>query len=170
MALSAGASFRASPVEFRAEELLASLAANTHPDGTLRAPPTPPQWHASDDANIAMGALSRYFLGTAPGRGDEMSWMLGEVAASVPEPAAVSMDILFTWVGSDVLHQRGGAAWANWSGTVMPALVAAQRQDGNFKGSFDPVGRDAKVGGRMYQTVLSVLALLSRYRFTQMVR
>ena len=49
-------------------------------------------------------------------------------------------------------------------------IVEAKRDDGNFEGSWDPVGKGATAGGRVYATALSVLTLESYYRYTRLVR
>ncbi len=52
----------------------------------------------------------------------------------------------------------------------MNTVVAAKRDDGNFKGSWDPTDKGATAGGRVYATALSVLMLETCYRYTRLVR
>ena len=47
----------------------------------------------------------------------------------------------------------------------MPLLVGRQVKEGDGRGSWDPVGQDADVGGRVYSTALSVLCLEVYYRY-----
>ena len=49
-------------------------------------------------------------------------------------------------------------------------LVSTQRDDGNFAGSWDPVGRGVVFGGRLYATALAVLTIESYYCYTRIGR
>ena len=50
------------------------------------------------------------------------------------------------------------------------AVVNTIREDGNFKGSWDPVGAWGEDGGRVYSTAILVLTLEAYYRYTKLVR
>jgi hypothetical protein len=58
----------------------------------------------------------------------------------------------------------GRAQWQAWSSALTPVVLTAQRQDGNFGGSWDPVGVWGEDGGRVYATalMLSSLQVLAR--------
>ena len=60
--------------------------------------------------------------------------------------------------------------WDNWSKKLTPAVVKTQREEGNFKGSWDAVGAWGEDGGRVYSTATLVLTLEAYYRYTRLVR
>ncbi len=63
------------------------------------------------------------------------------------------------------LHQRQDELWERWNDRLSAELLAHQRLDGDFEGSWDPEGRWADVGGRIYQTALCTLMLEVYYRY-----
>ena len=54
--------------------------------------------------------------------------------------------------------------------TLNDAVVKPQRQDGNFKGSWDPIDVWGEDGGRVYSTASLVLTLEAYYRYSKLVR
>ena len=60
--------------------------------------------------------------------------------------------------------------WKKWLAALTPAVIQTQRQDGNYEGSWDPVGVWGEDGGRIYATALMVLTLESHYRHIRLVR
>ena len=79
-------------------------------------------------------------------------------------------DPVFSYLATYGLYQMGGQYWNAWSRELRATLVETQRDDGNFAGSWDPVGRGVVFGGRLYATALSVLTIESYYRYTRLVR
>jgi hypothetical protein len=80
------------------------------------------------------------------------------------EPAERA-DRLAYYAGSFALFQVGGEPWQRWSDALLAHALASQRQDGNFAGSWDPVGMEAKSGGRLAATMYMTLALAVQARF-----
>ena len=74
-------------------------------------------------------------------------------------PFAGSVDYYYWLWGTGALHQWGGPYWTEWKAAVEQALVPNQRRDGNFAGSWDPVGPWGQDGGRIYATAAAALAL-----------
>ncbi|MHC5110735.1 MAG: carboxypeptidase regulatory-like domain-containing protein [Planctomycetota bacterium] len=71
----------------------------------------------------------------------------------------------YWYYGTLALFQHGGAPWSTWNRAVTGELLDHQRSDGKARGSWDPVGRWAKVGGRVYQTAICALTLEVYYRY-----
>jgi hypothetical protein len=63
------------------------------------------------------------------------------------------------------LFQHGGEEWSRWNELMKEELVAQQHADGRLAGSWDPEGKWATVGGRVYQTALCCLTLEVYYRY-----
>jgi len=73
---------------------------------------------------------------------------------------------LYYWYyGTLTMFQMGGPYWAEWNKSMRPLLVRKQRRTGDLRGSWDPVGYDGRVGGRVYATALCVLDLEVYYRY-----
>ena len=53
---------------------------------------------------------------------------------------------------------------------MVDAIVKTQRTDGNFAGSWDPVGVWDEDGGRVYATALYTLCLSADQRYQDVVR
>jgi hypothetical protein len=64
----------------------------------------------------------------------------------------------------------GGDHWRDWHRALTPAVIATQRRDDNFNGSWDPVGVWGEDGGRVYATALMVLTTEAQFRYTRLVR
>ena len=75
------------------------------------------------------------------------------------------MDHYYWYYGSYALYQMGPPHWDRWAKKLTPAVVKKQRQDGNFKGSWDPEGAWGDQGGRVGTTALAILTLQSEYRY-----
>jgi hypothetical protein len=63
------------------------------------------------------------------------------------------------------LFQQGGPAWEQWNEWIKDELVEHQRTTGDAAGSWDPDGKWANVGGRVYQTAICTLTLEVYYRY-----
>jgi hypothetical protein len=48
-------------------------------------------------------------------------------------------------------------------------VVGAQRRDGNFAGSWDPVGVWGEDGGRVYSTAMLALTVQAYYRYARLL-
>ena len=65
------------------------------------------------------------------------------------------------------IFQEEGAAWSTWNAQMKPVLLDLQLKEetGTAAGSWDPLSRQAKLGGRVYSTALSILCLEVYYRY-----
>jgi hypothetical protein len=80
-----------------------------------------------------------------------------------------SIDHYYWYYASNAMYQMGGEHWKRWRRFLHEAVVKTQRQDGNFKGSWDPDGAWGEDGGRIYSTAMAVLALQSEYRYAKLL-
>ena len=68
-------------------------------------------------------------------------------------------DMYYWYYGSFAMFQMGGEHWKAWSQALKRVIQRGQRDDGDFKGSFDPSGPWGYSGGRIYSTAMYVMAL-----------
>ena len=66
------------------------------------------------------------------------------------------------------LYQHGGPAWEKWNAAITKQLLDNQNTTGTKAGSWDPIDRWSKIGGRIYQTALCTLCLEVYYRYLPM--
>ena len=59
-----------------------------------------------------------------------------------------SIDHYYWYYATYAMYQMGGNYWTDWSRKINTAVVKNQRLDGNFTGSWDPVGVWGDDGGR----------------------
>jgi hypothetical protein len=88
---------------------------------------------------------------------------LALLAAHPPRwaPELGSVDLYYWLLGSEATRIAGGAARQGWDHALAVALVPVQNRasKGCVRGSWDPVGPFASVGGRVYSTSLALIAL-----------
>jgi hypothetical protein len=77
-------------------------------------------------------------------------------------------DKYYWYYGSYAMFQYGGAHWRDWERAMEQAILPHQRDDGCFKGSWDPNGPWGFSGGRVYSTALMVLNLEVFYRYARL--
>ena len=74
----------------------------------------------------------------------------------------------YRWYWTTVaFFERGGSTWATWFGGLAAALLAGQRTDGAFAGSWDPLGSYSTSAGRVFVTGLCALMLQAPYRYAR---
>ncbi|MCA8944329.1 MAG: terpene cyclase/mutase family protein [Planctomycetes bacterium] len=120
----------------------------------------------------AVSLLCRFFLGHDP-KEDEM--MAPQADLIVKQPAvwdeeSGAIDHYYWYYATYALYQMGGRHWTTWEKSLTTAVVKPQRTEGNFKGSWDPVGVWGEDGGRVYSTAILCLTLEAYYRYTRLVR
>jgi hypothetical protein len=118
------------------------------------------------DSMTAVGLLCRMYNGW---RRDRPALIQGvEYLAEVgPQPGS----IYYNYYATQVLHHWGGELWKNWNLRMRDELVQTQRQEGPAAGSWDHVDwSDHGLGGRLYQTTLSILTLEVYYRHLPLYR
>ncbi len=81
------------------------------------------------------------------------------------QPKRTEYDVYYWYYGTLAMFQYGGVAFDEWYGPLRDLLVADQREDEEFVGSWDPRGRWGGYGGRVYSTAMSILCLEGTYRF-----
>ena len=86
------------------------------------------------------------------------------------DPEGGTIDPYYWYMGSPATYQAGGKAWRLWHGKLVTEVAAHQRTDGNFAGSWDPIGVWDADGGRVYATALHTLALQSAHRYARLKR
>ena len=81
-------------------------------------------------------------------------------------------DMYYWYYGSYAMFQMGnkyGNHWKKWNAALKPTLLDNQRQDGDFKGSWNPVGPWGYSGGRVYSTAIGALCLEVYFRYSQIL-
>ncbi len=85
-----------------------------------------------------------------------------------PQNALVAYRVYYAYLA---LFQQGGEEWKKWNEAVTPIVLKKQRQDGDFKGSWDPnQGEMMKVGGRPLTTAFLCLSLEIYYRYESVMK
>lgn len=83
---------------------------------------------------------------------------------------AGTIDMYYWYYATFALNQWGGTHWKTWKKAIEKALLGSQRQDGNFKGSWDPQHAAwGHEGGRVYTTATGALILEVYYRYAQVL-
>jgi hypothetical protein len=80
-------------------------------------------------------------------------------------PQHSKQDLYYWYYGTLAMFQRGGDPWVRWNQALRDNLVADQRTDGEFAGSWNPRFPWGDYGGRVFSTALSTLCLEVYYRF-----
>ena len=138
-----------------------------HPgDHSMRFPPQ------MCESLTAAGLFGRFMLGQNPRTTPVMSKSADLLVARPPrwDPDAGTIDPYYWMMGSYALFQMGGGSWRTWQPLLISEVAAHQRADGNFAGSWDPIGVWDADGGRVYATALYTLALEVAYRYARLVR
>jgi A-macroglobulin TED domain len=81
-------------------------------------------------------------------------------------PKAGHVDEYYWMHGSYGLRHSDAKAFSIWQAALCKAVIPAQRSNGDFAGSWDPVGPWGDEGGRVYTTAMLCLALQANYRDT----
>jgi hypothetical protein len=130
---------------------------------------------ARTECLTAAALLCRVFLGQTP-KQPRIGPVMTAAGQSVLKKAPVwneadgSIDLCYWYFGTHALFQLGGHGWTHWNERLLDAAVKSQRQDGNFKGSWDPVDAWGNEGGRVYATAMLVLCLQAPYRYARIFR
>jgi hypothetical protein len=75
------------------------------------------------------------------------------------------IDIPLWHLATHTLFQRDGRAWRTWNAAMKDAVLGGQRQDGDARGSWDPIGPWAAEGGRVWSTAMLAMCLEVYYRY-----
>jgi hypothetical protein len=117
---------------------------------------------AGDEAPMtAIALLCRMYLGWTR---EHSALKKGVEYLSRKGPSPI--DIYYDYYATQVLHHWAGPEWKKWNDVLRDHLVDTQVKTGKAAGSWTPTGdRGAEMGGRLYQTCLSVMTLEVYYRY-----
>lgn len=124
---------------------------------------------AAGGACQAIAMLIRQYLGwerSAP-------WIVAASEGQVSKipNAYETADVYRIYYSFLTLFQQGGPQWKTWNEPVSKMIVAAQRQDGDFKGSWDPnKSSHMDKGGRVLFTAFLCLSLEIYYRYEYLTK
>ena len=109
----------------------------------------------------AASTYCRYLLGQTPATHPVMSGAVDLLLTKPPEwdTKRGCIDECYWFFGSLAMFHRGGTHWSSWYKRLQKATLTNQRRDGNFAGSWDPVGAWSEEGGRVCTTALITLSL-----------
>lgn len=113
----------------------------------------------------AIGLLCRMYLGWKRDR-PALAAGVKFLSETGPKPD----DSYYNYYAAQVLHHWGGAEWKKWNAVMRPQLVTSQIKRGPAAGSWKPVDRHSRLGGRIYETALSVMTLEVYYRHLPLYR
>ncbi|MGE0142289.1 MAG: prenyltransferase/squalene oxidase repeat-containing protein [Planctomycetota bacterium] len=119
----------------------------------------------------AVSLLCRIFLGDDPKKDKIMRGQSDLLLKRPPtwNPADGSIDHYYWYYATYALFQVGDTAWKSWEKHLNEAIVKPQRKDGNYLGSWDPIGVWGHDGGRVYSTAILCLTLEAYYRYSRLV-
>jgi len=123
------------------------------------------------EAMTSVGLLCRFFMGQDPRTEPIMEKHGDLMLKTLPEwdPEGFGCDMYYWYYGSYAMYQMGGRHWTAWNKAMKKAVLESQRTDGDFKGSWDPVGPWGYSGGRVYSTALMVLCLEVYFRYAKVL-
>ena len=113
-------------------------------------------------AMTAESLVCRYFLKLEPDddlKNEATHFILGEL------PQAGKPNLYYWYYGTLAMYQVQGPAWSKWNQAMQRRLIAIQRADGPYAGSWDPDTVWGSYGGRVYSTALGALCLEVYYRY-----
>lgn len=121
------------------------------------------------EAMTAAALFGRFMLGQTPKDREVMALSAQRLQARLPVWKADRIDAIYWYFGTFAMLQMGGEPWAAWERAIA-ALPEHQRKDGNFAGSWDPVGVWDADGGRVLVTALYALTLQANARAAKLVK
>ena len=128
------------------------------PDGTIGA----------GTACQAIAMLVRQYLGWE--RSSPWLQAAAEGQVSKIPVAYAGTDIYRVYYSFLTLFQQGGKHWKAWNEPVSKMILAAQRTDGDFAGSWDKNGCHVDKGGRVLYTAFLCLSLEIYYRYQTVMK
>ncbi len=79
-------------------------------------------------------------------------------------------DPYYWFFGSQAMHQSKASTEKKWQRALQDVVFECQRKDGNFKGSWDPIGPWGEEGGRVADTALIILGLQAPVRYRRVLK
>ncbi|MBN1912582.1 MAG: terpene cyclase/mutase family protein [Pirellulales bacterium] len=123
--------------------------------------------HGPTPTMTAEALLCRQYLGWPKDRAG-MTGGVRYLMKNLPQPR--NTDIYYWYYGSQVLHHLGGRQWKRWNDRMRVLLTNMQAKSGHQAGSWDPRGKFARSGGRLYMTSLAICTLEVYYRHLPLYR
>ena len=80
-------------------------------------------------------------------------------------PRLRDYDEYYWYYGTLAMHNADDESWKEWNESLRDLLISMQREEGPLAGSWDPRGKWAGIGGRLYSTALSTMCLEVYYRY-----
>jgi hypothetical protein len=115
--------------------------------------------------------LCRIFLGQLDSRRELIDRQAALLRAEPPrwDPAETTEDFVYWFFGSHAMFQAE-SGWEDWHAALSESVLAAQRREGDARGSWDPVDAWGPIGGRVASTALLALCLETPYRYALVKR
>ena len=117
----------------------------------------------------AVGSMSRLFI-TGKKQEARLTFNAYRLLKDLPKPGRE--DFYYWYYGTLFMFQMEGKYWDRWNEALIPALLANQVRDpaSPLHGSFTPRGAYSNYGGRLYQTTLGLLMLMTYYRYDREIK
>lgn len=125
---------------------------------------------ALSEAMTGVGLLTRTFLGQTPDSAPIMKRHGDLMLRTLPQwdKAGQHVDMYYWYYATYAMYQLGGEHWRKWKKAMNGAILPNQREDGDYLGSWDPIGPWGYQGGRVYATATMVLTLEVYYRYSRL--
>jgi hypothetical protein len=114
-------------------------------------------------AMTAEAMFAQQLLGRAR-REPRMVESAEHLAASLPHWRS-RPNTYYWYYATMALFQHQGEPWQRWNERLTEQLLGSQETEGAAAGSWDPLDRWSRIGGRIYQTALCTLCLEVYYRY-----
>lgn len=113
------------------------------------------------EAPTASGLLLLLSVGRDPEENEVMAKQADLIAGKPPiwDPRTYGIDPYFWYHATRALHRMGEPWWPRWEKALLAALLDAQVEKGDGRGSWDPVGVWGYCGGRAATTALLAMCL-----------
>lgn len=135
-----------------------------------QAPNTAEQGHGRvvSRSMTAVGLLMSLYLGGNRRDADFQAGVDYLLEQLPSDENAIVRDTYYWYYATQVLRHMDGEAWQQWKSRLVPLLRRSQINQGEYAGSWDPLGpvpdRWSAHGGRIYLTAMNLLSLEVDYR------
>lgn len=108
----------------------------------------------------AVGLLCRMYLGW-----DRQREALLRGVSRLDKIGPSPTNMYYNYYATQVVHHYGGEPWQRWNAKLREHLIATQASVGHESGSWRFDDQHGNVGGRLYNTAMSVMTLEVYYRY-----
>lgn len=112
------------------------------------------------DGTTAIGLLCRMYTGWGRERD-----ALKRGVLFLDKLGPSKTDIYFNYYATQTLHHFEGPTWNRWNARMREQLIQTQAKEGHEAGSWYFPDQHGDVGGRLYNTAMSILTLEVYYRY-----